>query len=123
MCKLSLTSDYSLFYYLSKYLKFVKLNIASQTVIRVDAHWATQSQVVQGFAKFASPDLILREDRLEEDFATLAAQIGKTIMPQILEVLDPHVMLLQEIYDDEIEASVYDVYHRDYVAFGFGTYG
>ena len=105
------------------FLKFVKSNIASQTVIRVDAHWATQSQVVQGFAKFASPDLILREDRLEEDFATLAAQIGKTIMPQILEVLDPHVMLLQEIYDDEIEASVYDVYHRDYVAFGFGTYG
>ncbi|MFQ3183895.1 MAG: LPS sulfotransferase NodH [Alteromonas macleodii] len=104
------------------FLKFVKSNIASQTVVRVDAHWATQSQAVQGFAKFASPDLILREDRLEEDFATLAAQIGNTNTPQIAEVSDPHMALLQKIYDEEVEAAVHDVYQRDYVAFGFGPY-
>ncbi|MDE0968414.1 MAG: sulfotransferase family 2 domain-containing protein [Octadecabacter sp.] len=104
------------------FLKFVKLNIASQTVVRVDAHWSTQSQLVQGFAKFASPDLILREDRLKEDFSILAAQIGITIIPQTEEASDPYIALLQKIYDDEVEAAVHDVYQRDYVTFGFGSY-
>jgi LPS sulfotransferase NodH len=104
------------------FLKFVKSNIASQTTIRVDAHWATQSQALQGFAEFASPDLILREARLEEDLAILAAQVGKSTMPMIADVTDPHSALLTEIYDDEIEAAVHDVYQRDYITFGFGPY-
>jgi hypothetical protein len=29
---------------------------------------------------------------------------------------------LTEIYDDEIEAAVHDVYQRDYITFGFGPY-
>lgn len=104
------------------FLKFVKSNIASQTTIRVDAHWASQSRALQGFAEFASPDLILREDRLEQDLSIVAAQIGKTTMPQIADVTDPHALLLKEIYDDEIEAAVHEVYQRDYIAFGFGPY-
>ena len=93
----------------------MKLNIASQTTIRVDANWATQSQALQGFAEFASPDLILREGRLEEDLAILAAQVGKSTMPKIADMTDPHSALLTEIYDDEIEAAVHDVYQRDYI--------
>jgi hypothetical protein len=104
------------------FLKFVKSNIASQTAIRVDANWATQSQALQGFAEFASPDLILREERLEEDLGIVAAQVGKSTMPKIADVTDPHAALLAEIYDDEIEAAVHDVYQRDYIMFGFGPY-
>lgn len=104
------------------YLKFVKSNLAGQTAMRVDAHWATQSQALQGFAEYASPDLILREDRLEEDLAILASQIGKTTMPAIPEQTDPHAEMLNGIYDADVESAVYDVYQRDYITLGYGSY-
>lgn len=104
------------------FLKFVKANLGGQTAIRVDAHWATQSQALQGFAEFASPDLVLREDRLEEDLAILATQVGKETMPQVPDVTDPHRALLDQIYDGEIERAVKDAYQRDYIAFGFARY-
>lgn len=104
------------------YLAFVKANLAGQTALRVDAHWASQAQAVQGFAEFALPDLILREDRLTEDLAILAAQIGKTTMPQVPVVTDPHADMLKDIYDKDIEAAVRDAYQRDYMTFGFGSY-
>jgi hypothetical protein len=104
------------------YLKFIKSNLGGQTAMRVDAHWATQSQALQGFAEYASPDLILREDRLEEDLAILASQVGKTTMPAIPEQTDQHADMLNGIYDDDVESAVYEVYQRDYIAFGYGPY-
>ena len=105
------------------FLDFLKGNLASQTGIRVDAAWATQAEVMQGFAKFAVPDIILREDSLGEDLAILAAQIGKETMPQPADVTDPHAAQLADIYDDEIESVVRTVYQRDYMTFGFGDWG
>lgn len=104
------------------FLKFVKSNLGGQTTVRVDPYWATQSQVVQGFAEFAAPDLILREDQLEEGLGIAAAQIGKLTMPKVADMTDPHAALLAEIYDEEVEAMVQDAYQRDYIAFGFGPY-
>jgi len=104
------------------FLKFVKSNLGGQTAIRVDSHWSTQSNALQGFAEFTSPDMILREDRLGEDLAVLAAQIGKDTMPVIAEVTDPYAEQLIEMYDLAVEAAVRDVYQRDYDTFGFGSY-
>ncbi len=104
------------------YLKFIKSNLGGQTAMRVDAHWATQSQALQGFAEYASPDLVLREERLEEDLAILASQVGKTTMPAVPEQTDTYADLLNDIYDAEVEAAVHDVYQRDYIAFGYGPY-
>ena len=106
----------------SAFLKFIKSNLGGQTAMRVDAHWATQSQALQGFAELASPDLILREDRLEEDLAILASQVGKTTMPAVPEETDQYADMLNGIYDAELEAAVYDVYQSDYIAFGYGAY-
>lgn len=103
------------------FLQFVKSNLGGQTSIRVDSHWATQANALQGFADFATPDLVLREDRLEDDLAILAAQIGKEMMPE-LGPTDPHEAQLSEIYDAEIEAMVAEVYQRDYDTFGFTDY-
>jgi hypothetical protein len=104
------------------FLTFLKANLAAQTSIRVDGTWATQAAVLQGLAGFAPPDLVLREDRLREDLAILAAQIGKTTMPDLPAVTDPHAERLASIYDDEIEAAVRDAYQRDYMTFGFGDW-
>ena len=103
------------------FLKFVKSNLGGQTAIRVDSHWASQANALQGFADFVTPDLVLREDSLEDDLAILAAQIGKDTMPEV-GVTDAHADLLASIYDADIEAAVQDVYQRDYDAFGFGPY-
>lgn len=105
------------------FLAFLKANLASQTGIRVDAAWASQAEVLQGFANFVLPDLILREDRLGEDLAILAAQVGKDTMPRPAEVSDPHAARLAEIYDDEIELATRAVYQRDYMTFGYDAWG
>ncbi len=105
------------------FLGFLKANLASQTGIRVDAAWASQAGVLQGFAHFVLPDLILREDRLGEDLAILAAQIGKDTMPRPAEASDPHAARLAEIYDAEIETATRAVYQRDYMTFGYGDWG
>ena len=105
------------------FLEFLKANLASQTGIRVDAAWASQAGVLQGFAHFVLPDLILREDRLGEDLAILAAQIGKDTMPRPAEASDPHAARLAEIYDAEIETATRAVYQRDYMTFGYGDWG
>jgi hypothetical protein len=100
----------------------VKSNLGGQTAIRVDSHWATQANALQGFSEFVSPDLVLREDSLADDLAILAAQVGKETMPQVAEVTDEFADRLAEIYDADIEAAVLEVYQRDYDAFGFGAY-
>ena len=105
-----------------RFLAFLKTNLAGQTSLRVDGNWASQAQILQGFAEFALPDMILREDRLDEDLAILAAQIGKKTMPQVTDLTDPHKVQLKDIYDDEVETAVRDVYQRDYMTFGFGPY-
>lgn len=104
------------------FLKFIKSNLGGQTAIRVDSHWATQANAVQGFAEFITPDMVLREDLLENDLAILAAQIGKSTMPPVAKITDAHAERLAEIYDAGVEAAVMDVYQRDYDAFGFGPY-
>ncbi|MBU2992251.1 sulfotransferase family 2 domain-containing protein [Octadecabacter sp. 1_MG-2023] len=103
------------------FLRFVKSNLGGQTAIRVDSHWATQANALQGFAEFVTPDLVLREDRLQDDLGIIAAQIGKDIMPVISET-DPYSDKLAGMYDAEVEAAVKEVYQRDYDAFGFGPY-
>ena len=103
------------------FLKFVKSNLGGQTAIRVDSHWTSQANALQGFADFVTPDFVLREDSLEDDLAILAAQIGKGTMPEVGDT-DPNSDLLALIYDEDVEAAVQDVYQRDYDAFGFAPY-
>lgn len=104
------------------FLKFVKANLSAQTNIRVDAHWASQAQVLEGYAEFGTPDFVLREENLEESLAIVAAQIGKTTMPQVADDTDAHAGLLRDIYTADVESAAREVYQRDYVAFGFGDY-
>ncbi|MDP4031571.1 MAG: sulfotransferase family 2 domain-containing protein [Pseudorhodobacter sp.] len=104
-----------------EFLRFLKRNLAGQTGLRVDAHWATQTAALQGFAQFQGPDVVLREDRLAEGLAWLAAELGLKAPPLFAEAENtPHP--LATIYDAEIEAAVHDAYQRDYMGFGFGPW-
>ena len=100
------------------FLRFLKLNLSGQTGFRVDAHWATQTAVLQGFAQVQTPDHVLREDRLLTGLAYLAAEVG--VACPAYRPVDHHP--LSTLYDADLEAAARDAYTRDYIGFGFGDW-
>lgn len=105
-----------------QFLRWLKGNLAGQTGIRVDGHWASQSQVLQGFDQFALPDMIAREETLEADLAHLAAVVGLESVPELRELDERLPFALADIHDDEIEEAARDAYARDYMIFGFSDW-
>ncbi len=103
------------------FLHWVKLNLSGQTGARVDAHWASQTAILQGFAAFQGPDVVLREDRLSEGLAFLAAEVGQTA-PALPTEAHQTFSRLGAIYDAQVEAATREAYARDYVAFGFADW-
>lgn len=104
------------------FLAFLDANLAGQTAIRVDPHWATQAAVIEGMAQFGAPDLILREEDMPDNLAALARQLGYRDPPPPPLPASDRPFALSEIHDDEIERRVREVYQRDYVLFGFGAW-
>ncbi|MGR3712428.1 MAG: sulfotransferase family 2 domain-containing protein [Shimia sp.] len=101
------------------FLDFVKANLLGQTSVRQDAHWATQSGALQGFGDMALPDMIVREDEMDSYLPALAMQVGRKSVPDPQPAHADTPFALDDIYDDEIEARVRDIYQRDYMIFGF----
>jgi LPS sulfotransferase NodH len=101
------------------YLAFVKANLAGQTSLRIDGHWATQSAILKGFGELCFPDVIVREEDMESYLPALAMQVGHMAPTDPAEAPADVPFALEEVYDDEIEALVSDIYQRDYLNFGF----
>lgn len=101
------------------FLRWLKLNLSGQTGTRVDAHWASQAAVLNGFSQFQTPDLVLREDNLVAGLGFLAAEVGQDCPTFTAPAPDK---LLASTYDAEIEAAARDAYTRDYVGFGFSDW-
>ena len=104
------------------YLGFVRMNLAGQTAIRVDAAWGTQAQALSSFGDFLLPDHVLREEELAGMLPVIAVLAGHE-EPALLQSASADTpFALGEIYDEGIEALVGDVYQRDYMMFGFGPW-
>lgn len=101
------------------WLGWVRANLAGQTALRVDGHWATQAQCLQGMAEFTLPDMIVREDEMAAYLPALALQVGHGNPPDPVPVPNAAPFSLAEIYDDEIERLGREAYQRDYIMFGF----
>ena len=79
--------------------------------------------MVQGFANFIPPDVVIRETELETELAHLVGMVGYEQMPVIdQDQLGPYRAMLARIYDADIEKAAQDVYQRDYMTFGFGNW-
>ncbi len=104
------------------FLGFLKANLAGQTAIRMDRHWATQAAVIEGMAQFGPPDMILREEDMPGHLPALARQVGYADPPMPPEPSEERPFALADIYDAKIERLVRDVYQRDYTIFGFGVW-
>ena len=101
------------------FLDFIKLNLAGQTAVRVDGAWCTQAQALAGFADFAMPDLVYREDEIATMLPLLASRYGHLEPAVPLAAAPDAPYTLAEIYDKDLEDIVADVYQRDYMIFGF----
>ena len=100
------------------FLRFLKRNLSGQTGFRTEAGWASQAAILQGFANFQQPDLVLREDSLPEGLAFLCAELCLPV-PAISLPRDDCDLALEAIRDGELEEAARDTYQRDYMAFGF----
>jgi LPS sulfotransferase NodH len=102
------------------FLHYCRLATAGQAGQRVDPAWASQSAVVQGFAGFHPPDLVIREDRLPQALAFLADEVGLPGPPA--PPPDAAASALAAIWDDSLEIAAEAAYGRDYMGFGFGPW-
>jgi hypothetical protein len=102
------------------FLNYARLALGGQTGARVDPSLASQTAVLQGFAAFQPLDLVIREDRLTEGLAFLAAETGMS--PPSGRAPDPAEAALFSIYDETLEAAAAEAYARDYLGFGFGRW-
>ena len=66
------------------WLVFLKANLGGQTASRVDGSLTSLLTLLQGMTNFGVLNMILPEDRLRGDLATLAGQLGRTSMPEPL---------------------------------------
>ena len=101
------------------FLEFVTTNLNGQTTIRVDAHWATQTAILQGFGEFCSPDMVLRAEDLQVMLPAIATQAKSKSIPDYVSSDPTTDITLSDIYDDALESLAQDAYQRDYVMFGF----
>lgn len=104
------------------FLTFLKGNLSGQTAIRVDPHWCSQAQALQGFGEFCFPDRVIREADMASELSQLAESVGikSTAAPKARPAHKPFE--LAEIYTAEIEEITMDVYQRDYMMFGFSRW-
>ncbi len=98
------------------FLNYCRLATGGQTGARVDPSLASQTALAQGFASFQPLDHLLREDRLAEGLAALAAEMGVT-PPRLAP--DPANAALVSIWDETLEDAAAQAYARDYMGFGF----
>ncbi|MEM6480248.1 MAG: sulfotransferase family 2 domain-containing protein [Pseudomonadota bacterium] len=104
------------------FFDFLEKNLAGQTNVRVDAHWASQAAILQGMAQFGPPDFVVREDEMASMLPVVAQTVGYAT-PQGVPKTDADAPYsLSDIYDEDIEDRVRAVYQRDYMMFGFGPW-
>lgn len=101
------------------FLNYCRLAVGGQTGSRVDPSLASQTALVQGFAGFQPLDHLLREDRLAEGLAALAAEAG--VSPPAVSP-DAAEAALLSIWDESLEAAAAEAYARDCMGFGFSRW-
>ena len=102
------------------FLYYAKLATLGQTGQRVHPSWASQTAVLQGVSGFQPLDMAMREDRLAEGLAFLAAEVGQ--VAPLIPKTDSLAAALSALWDDALEKASAEAYARDYQGFGFGRW-
>lgn len=99
-----------------RFLKIVKGSLDGQTGLRPDPSWVSQTTALAAIGQVVTPDLVAREDSLARDIAFIGARLGIAVPPLEAPLSDP---VPAALFDDTVMRAVRQLYHRDYVSFGF----
>ena len=103
------------------FLEFLKANLLGQTTVRSDPNFASQTNIIQGFSRFAPPDALI----MQEDSGRFFDQIFDDLRLEresSADVTSAHNALLSDIYCADLETACRSAYHKDYMALGFTDY-
>lgn len=100
------------------FLKFLKAHVAGQSGMRAEAGIASQAAMLEGFARFRSADMVIRENRLAEGLEFFASQLD-LVAPALPPSGAIGLFPLSALVDDDMERAARDAYQRDYDTFGF----
>ncbi|NHF73585.1 hypothetical protein [Paracoccus xiamenensis] len=98
------------------FLGFLKRNLNGQTGLQVLPIWASQTEILAGFSRFITPDLVLREGTLPRDLSWLAEAAGLPAPPPP----EPEPMP-DFLAEKSLQQAARAAYLRDYVQFGFAN--
>ena len=103
------------------FLELIKHVQAGRTELRTTAQMASQLATVTGFAQVQGPDVLLREDRLEEGLEFLCGEAGVEMKP-VPTSAEVRPFDLAALYGPDLEKAAREAYGRDYTAYGFGNW-
>ncbi|HBG97752.1 MAG TPA: hypothetical protein DDY29_03180 [Rhodobacteraceae bacterium] len=106
------------------FLRFVVANHARQTVVNVNARWASQAAWLDGLPSMLRPHHVFRGRRIANGLAFL--EVERDLQPIAVTGAgpgaDPNAPALGDIHDAELEALARRAFARDYTAFGFSDW-
>ena len=103
------------------FLGFLKANLLAQRTVRSDPNFASQTNIIQGFSRFAPPDALIMQDDSERFFDAIFHASGLERESSI-DLTSRHNGRLSDIYCADLEAACRGAYHKDYIALGFTDY-
>ena len=112
--QLGTLSDDALAGLFEQFLGLLRRNLNGQTTLPVLPAWASQTEILAGFSRFVTPDMVLREESLARDLAWLAEAAGLPAAPAPAPAPMPAFLTEKPILQAARAA-----YLRDYVQFGF----
>ncbi|MFN7003679.1 MAG: nodulation protein NodH, partial [Roseinatronobacter sp.] len=103
------------------FLQFVHANLNGQTALPVRPVWASQTRLIEGITTQCPLHLLLHENRLPEDLPRIGRDLGRDLPPFAPEWPKSPIML-ESIYDAEIEAAGRKAYAIDYERLGYADW-
>jgi len=104
------------------FLKFIKANLSDQTSLKIDNAWASQTAILEGVSQVGFASHIIQERVLAPSLRHIETIAGLPERALPDPTGKPPRYELSEIYDDQIEARLRDIYTRDYLNFGFASF-
>lgn len=105
-----------------QFLKFLNINLAGQTSIRVDGLWALQTTFISGFNTAVPIAMVAKEGALDPAFRYIESLFDIPTPNLLCPIQNTYMFSLDEIYTRQTENLTRKTYNQDYIRLGFADY-